>query len=185
MVDEGRDEMKQRYRFEIVCRGFDRFGWILVVCDEKERRVLARSVRSYRSKDRVREAIAALKEAPIEATKDRVRDRLPETRFQLVRNVLPLRVGQLGVACEPEQGERWREAERQEERRWSRRGRRAGRRKRAEDKAQRAEERAQRAEERAERAEEKAQREGEEAQGPDSRPSEEDAQTQQQESADA
>ena len=38
----------KRYRFEIVRRGFGRFGWIFVRIDDRGRRVLARSERSYR-----------------------------------------------------------------------------------------------------------------------------------------
>jgi hypothetical protein len=82
--------MKQ-YRFEIVRRGFGRFGWIFVRIDDRGRRVLARSERSYRSKKRVRRAIAAFDNAPIvDATKEFLPFPLPATSFKFVPGVVPL-----------------------------------------------------------------------------------------------
>src|SRR5262245_35392657 len=59
-------------QIEIVSHPAGRFGWILVRIDDGGRRVLARSDRSYRSKKRVRRAIAAPADAPIvDATKEK------------------------------------------------------------------------------------------------------------------
>jgi uncharacterized protein YegP (UPF0339 family) len=86
------------YRFEIVRRGLGRFGWIFVRIDERGRRVLAWSERSYRSKKRVCRAIAALKSAEIvDATKDYLPSPLPETSFELVPGVVPLIVDESPV----------------------------------------------------------------------------------------
>jgi hypothetical protein len=88
--DEGGDQMK-RYRFEIVQRAFGRFGWIVV--DERRggRRVLARSERSYRTKQKALRAINALGGAPVvDTTNGRSRFQLPARSFQLLPDVLPL-----------------------------------------------------------------------------------------------
>jgi hypothetical protein len=89
--------MKQ-YRFEIVRRAFGRFGWIFVRTDEGERCVLARSARSYGSRERVRQAIAALEDAPIvDATKGPRRFPLPVRSFKFVPGVVPLIVDESPV----------------------------------------------------------------------------------------
>lgn len=89
--------MKQ-YRFEIVRRAFGRFGWIFVRIDDLGRRVIARSERSYRSRKRVRRAIAALEDAPIvDATKDYLPFPLPATSFRFVPGVVPLIVDESPV----------------------------------------------------------------------------------------
>jgi hypothetical protein len=86
------------YRFEIVRRGFGRFGWIFVRIDDRGRRVLAWSERSYRSKKRVYEALAALKDADIvDATKEYLPFPLPETSFEFVSGVVPLIVDEWPV----------------------------------------------------------------------------------------
>jgi hypothetical protein len=90
------------YRFEIVRRAFGRFGWIFVRIDERGRRVLARSERSWRSRKGVRKAIAALDDAPIfDATKDYLPFPLPVTRFRFVPGVVPLIVDESPVEEEP------------------------------------------------------------------------------------
>jgi hypothetical protein len=86
------------YRFEIVRRAFDRFGWVFVRIDDRGRRILARSERSYRSRKRVKRAIAALKEAPIvDATEDYLPFPLPATSFRFVPGVVPLIVDESPV----------------------------------------------------------------------------------------
>lgn len=86
------------YRFEIVHRAFGRFGWIFLRIDDRGRRVLARSERSYRSRKRVCEAIAALKDAPIDdATQDYPPFPLPATSFRFVAGVVPLIVDESPV----------------------------------------------------------------------------------------
>jgi hypothetical protein len=88
----------KRYRFEIVHRSFGRFGWIFVRIDERGRRVLARSERSYRSRKRVRKAIAALDDAPIvDATREFLPFPLPVTSFKFVPGVVPLIVDESPV----------------------------------------------------------------------------------------
>jgi hypothetical protein len=78
------------YRFEIVRWG-GRFGWIFVRIDDRGRRVLAVSERSYRRKKRVKDAIAALREAGIvDMTKKRRGYQLPDTSFEYVSGVVPL-----------------------------------------------------------------------------------------------
>jgi len=81
----------KRYRLEIVRRASGRFGWIFVRIDDRGRRVLASSERSYRSRKRVRQAIAALEDADIvDTTQDYVPFPLPATSFRFVRGVVPL-----------------------------------------------------------------------------------------------
>jgi hypothetical protein len=90
VVDEGSKEMKE-YRIEIVRRSWRRFGWVFVRIDERGRRVLARSDRSYKSRKRVRQAIDALREARVfDATKGYAPFPLPATGFRLVPGVVPL-----------------------------------------------------------------------------------------------
>jgi hypothetical protein len=89
--------MKQ-YRFEIVHRGFGRFGWIFVRIDKRGLRVLGRSARSYRSRKGVRNAIAARKDACIvDATTDYLPFPLPETSFRFLPGVVPLIVDESPV----------------------------------------------------------------------------------------
>lgn len=86
------------YRFEIVHRAFGRFGWIFVRLDDRGRCVLARSERSYRSRKRVRRAIAALEDAPVvDAVKDCAPFPLPATSFRFVPGVVPLIVDESPV----------------------------------------------------------------------------------------
>jgi hypothetical protein len=81
----------KRYRLEIVRRTSGRFGWIFVRIDDRGRRVLARSERSYRSRKRVLRAICALKDAGIaDATEGYLPFPLPATSFRFVRHVVPL-----------------------------------------------------------------------------------------------
>jgi hypothetical protein len=81
----------KRYRLEIVRRASGRFGWIFVRIDDRGRCVLASSERSYRSRKRVRRAIAALEDADIvDATRGCVPFPLPATSFRFVRGVVPL-----------------------------------------------------------------------------------------------
>jgi hypothetical protein len=81
----------KEYRIEIVRRACGRFGWIFVRIDERGRRVIARSDRSYKSRKRVRNAIAALRDADVfDATEDYAPISLPATRFALVPGVVPL-----------------------------------------------------------------------------------------------
>jgi hypothetical protein len=88
----------QQHRFEIVRRAFGRFGWIFVRIHDRERCVLARSARSYHSKEDVRQAIAALDDAPIvDVTKGRRPFPLPVRSFKLVRGVVPLIVDESPV----------------------------------------------------------------------------------------
>jgi hypothetical protein len=89
----------KRYRFEIVRRAIDRFGWIFVRIDDKGRRVLARSERSYPSRKRVWKAIAALEDAQgciVDTTKGYPRFALPAKSFKLVPCV-PLIVDEFPV----------------------------------------------------------------------------------------
>ena len=81
----------KEYRIEIVRRACGRFGWIFVRIDERGRRVIARSDRSWKSRKRVRNAIAALRDADVfDATEDYAPIPLPATRFALVPGVVPL-----------------------------------------------------------------------------------------------
>jgi len=87
-----------RYRFEIVRRAAGRFGWIFVRIDDRGRRVLAASERSYRSRKRVLRAIAALHGAPVvDATKGYLPFPLPATSFAFVPDVVPLVVDESPV----------------------------------------------------------------------------------------
>jgi len=81
----------KEYRIEIVRRACGRFGWVFVRIDERGRRVLARSDRSYKSRKRVRQAITALRDADVfDATKGYAPFPLPTTSFKLVPGVVPL-----------------------------------------------------------------------------------------------
>jgi hypothetical protein len=92
-------ELKMKpYRFEIVRRAFGGFGWVIVRIDDRGRRVLARSERSYRSRKRVRRAIAAFEGAPIvDATNDYQTFPLPASSFRFVPGVVPLIVDESPV----------------------------------------------------------------------------------------
>lgn len=86
------------YRFEIVRRAFGGFGWILVRIEDRGRRVLARSERSYRSRERVRQEIAAFEGAPVVDTTDEYQPfPLPDSSFRFVPGVVPLVVDELPV----------------------------------------------------------------------------------------
>jgi hypothetical protein len=89
----------KHYRFEIVHRAFGRFGWIFVRINDRGRRVLARSERSYRSRKRVRRAIGALRGADdiVDATEGYLPVPLPATSFEFVPGVLPLIVDESPV----------------------------------------------------------------------------------------
>ena len=81
----------KEYRIEIVRRSWGRFGWVFVRIDERGRRVLARSDRSYKSRRRVCKAVDALKEAGVyDATKGSAPFPLPAAAFRLVPGVVPL-----------------------------------------------------------------------------------------------
>lgn len=84
----------KEYRIEIVRRACGRFGWNFLTIDDRGRRVLARSERTYRKKKRVRRVIAELEEAcVVDATKDYGPVRLRATSFESVPGVVPLIVG--------------------------------------------------------------------------------------------
>jgi hypothetical protein len=87
--------VKSSYRFEIVRRKSDRFGWRVVAIDDAGRRVLGRSERSYRSRKKANQAINALRAAYVDDT-TRPRDgfALPATKFEVVPGVLPLIVAE-------------------------------------------------------------------------------------------
>ena len=51
--------MQKQYRFEIFRQTRRRFAWRFVVDDKGRRRVLARSARDYRSREKARNAIIA------------------------------------------------------------------------------------------------------------------------------
>jgi hypothetical protein len=81
----------KRYRIEIVRRAFGRFGWIFVRIDERGRRVLARSERSYRSRKRVQRAITRLQDARIDdTTEGDLPFPLPAKSFKIDHDTLPL-----------------------------------------------------------------------------------------------
>ena len=83
--------VRRRFRFEIVRRDSGRFSWVFVRLDDRGRRVLASSERSYRSKKRVRRAIAALDGAPIvDATAAYLPILLPATSFRFMRDAVPI-----------------------------------------------------------------------------------------------
>lgn len=82
--------MNDKFRFEIVRRG-NRFGWIFVKVDRGRRRVLARSVRDYRSPGKAEDAIDRLRGAPVDdTTVERDPFPLPATSFRIVPGVVPL-----------------------------------------------------------------------------------------------
>jgi hypothetical protein len=82
--------MNDKFRFEIVRRG-NRFGWIFVKVDRGRRRVLARSVRDYRSPEKAEDAIDRLRGAPVDdTTVERDPFPLPATSFRIVSGVVPL-----------------------------------------------------------------------------------------------
>jgi hypothetical protein len=85
------------YFFEIVRRAFDRYSWNLVGYRGGRRRVLARAHRDYRSPRKARKAAEVLREVVGNADiVDAFPDsgyRLPVASFEVVSDVLPLRVG--------------------------------------------------------------------------------------------
>jgi hypothetical protein len=90
--------VKSSYRFEIVRRRSDRFGWRVVAIDDARRRVLGRSERDYRSRKKAKKAIDALRVALVEDTTRSPRgSRLPDTEFEVVPGVLPLIVAERPV----------------------------------------------------------------------------------------
>jgi hypothetical protein len=93
-----RREVKSSYRFEIVRRNSDRFGWRIVVVDDAGRRVLGLSERSYRSRKKANRAIDALRAAYVDDTTRR-RDgfTLPDTKSEVLPGVLPLIVSERPV----------------------------------------------------------------------------------------
>jgi hypothetical protein len=82
----------KRYRFEIVSRGLGRFGWIFVRINDRGRRVLARSERSYPSMKRVKQAIATLKgtDCIADTTEGDLPLPLPAKSFKIDHDTLPL-----------------------------------------------------------------------------------------------
>ena len=85
------------YRFEVVRRRYDRFGWNVVAIDGARRRVLARSERTWRSPKRAKRAIAAVQGADVvDVSNGPGGDggRLPTTTFGVVPGVLPLIVAE-------------------------------------------------------------------------------------------
>jgi hypothetical protein len=83
-----------KFRFQIVRRPNDRFGWIFVKVRRSGRvRVLARSVRDYRSPEKVEDAIDRLQGAPVDDTTFvRAPFPIPATSFDIVPGVVPLLV---------------------------------------------------------------------------------------------
>jgi uncharacterized protein YegP (UPF0339 family) len=94
--------VKSSYRFEIVRRRSDRFGWRVVAIDDAGRRVIGRSERSYRSRKKATKAINALRAAYVDDT-TRPPDGfpLPATKFEVVPGVLPLIVAEHPVEYAP------------------------------------------------------------------------------------
>jgi hypothetical protein len=85
--------VNKRVRFEIVRRGFGRFGWIFVKFDDRgRRRVLAASQRSYGSRKGVCKAILALQGADVVDTTKKAQFTLPATSFTLLEKQVPLSV---------------------------------------------------------------------------------------------
>ena len=84
--------MSKAYRFEIVRRFNGRFAWIFVLkWEDGRRRVLARSVRDYRTRAKAEKAIDDLKDAPIEpGGPGELPFSLPTTSFQIVSGIVPL-----------------------------------------------------------------------------------------------
>ena len=84
------------YRFEVVRRRYDRYGWHVVSIDGPRRRVLARSARTYRSPKRVKRAIARLQTAQVVDVSgtDENGVSLPATSFGVVPGVVPLIVAE-------------------------------------------------------------------------------------------
>ena len=90
--------MKSSYRFEIIRRKSDRFGWRVVAIDDARRQVLGRSERSYRSRKKAKQAIDALRVAYVDdTTRPRGGFALPTTEFEIVPGVRPLIVGERPV----------------------------------------------------------------------------------------
>jgi hypothetical protein len=85
--------MEKTFLFEIVLRPNFRFGWIFVLKRGDRRRVLARSVRDYRTPEKVIEAIEQLQDADLPEVPERDTFELPTTKFELVADVVPLLVG--------------------------------------------------------------------------------------------
>ena len=86
----------QSYRFDIVRRKSDRFGWRVVAFDDYGERVIARSERSWRRRKKAKQAIEAIQKAPVcDTTRPRGDNGfdLPATRFGVVEGVVPLVVG--------------------------------------------------------------------------------------------
>jgi hypothetical protein len=85
--------------FEIVRRTYDRFSWVFIEEGDGRRRILARSHRDYRSRKKVRRAVARLQ---LLVDGAEVRDgagwsesvELPNTSFHLAPYALPLLVGE-------------------------------------------------------------------------------------------
>jgi uncharacterized protein YegP (UPF0339 family) len=89
VVDEGRHVVKQ-YRFEIFRQTRRRFSWRFVADDKGRRRVLARSARDYRSPEKARKAIIALRNTSAVVTIDGDPFELPETSFEVLTGTVPL-----------------------------------------------------------------------------------------------
>lgn len=83
-----------KFRFQIVRRPNDRFGWIFVRVRRSGRiRVLARSVRDFSSVAKVEAAIEKLQAAPVEdTTVVQAAFPIPVTSFDIVPGVVPLMV---------------------------------------------------------------------------------------------
>jgi hypothetical protein len=85
----------RNYWFEIVRRTYDRYSWVFVEDRNGRRRVLARSERDYRSKKRVKRAIARIQDVLGDADVFDATDPLdlPDVSFERTPDALPLLVG--------------------------------------------------------------------------------------------
>jgi hypothetical protein len=84
--------VSEKYFFEIVDRPYHRFGWQFVRLRKRDRCVLARGERDYRSRDKAITAALRLAEVVGGARVSEQR-RLPKTKFTFVRDTIPLLVG--------------------------------------------------------------------------------------------
>ena len=90
----------RQYWFAIVRRGYDRYSWLFVEVKDGRRRVLAQSIRDYRSVKKARKAAAALRCGVMDADiidasgSQGARLMAVTSSFEPVPGVLPLVVGE-------------------------------------------------------------------------------------------
>jgi hypothetical protein len=83
------------YWFEIVRRGYDRFSWVFIEDRGDQPRILASGNRDFKSRKKVKRAIARLQKAQVrEATGEPNHFERADTRFELTPYALPLLVGE-------------------------------------------------------------------------------------------